>query len=542
MRISLIIFLFSFSSFAQRNITCENGACSIDPALTIQNHVDEMSYTRLEINGLDDTLEINTSSNQSPRDVRINLETELIDSHDLNINLSSSKTQNNAGEPVIIADSLKDLNIVLDGKNGVDSDEASTVCATKIINEDYGLDVKAQFLLARANDSSLPNDRCTTSDLQSISDNQFSCDNGFNETVTSVNAQRWTKRKSCRGESSRKMCVQRKMRIQCIWLGQTNKGTCGTDRPADTSGLVTWQYDAARCNPGITSGWYFDAGTTIVDEEYVLSRRLLGTSDDDICNEITRRHELLPEKHAYFNTDSFNTGNVATVAHPYYVDSDGVRAVYKRWFRDYGYSSNGRNVPFNVTENGNFKLLNFEGYRALSHGYHKHWYHLYGQVGFRGSGGGTFSAYAGIWGKTSKNGSNIPRPTSGAQLNAYGYGQWRTWGNSSNVSYFRYTGSGSHHGGGEFTTLYCSGFSGNTIYCYASMNQPYYYIDYFTRQDKTCPTSYSQSCWTKYTTGALAHGHYLAEAAHITYEVKAKYLAPNGLIVRQYHHRGMSNY
>ncbi len=41
MKLALIILFTSYSSFAQRTITCQNGACSIDPALSIQNHVDE---------------------------------------------------------------------------------------------------------------------------------------------------------------------------------------------------------------------------------------------------------------------------------------------------------------------------------------------------------------------------------------------------------------------------------------------------------------------------------------------------------------------
>lgn len=287
---SFIMLLILITSIhADENMSCQNGSCSYDPGMDIRNDTDEIDYTKFESVNMDDNLTISVDNNESPRDIRVVLETNLIDSHNVNVNLSSSKDLNNSGEIVLLADSLKNLDLILNGRNGNSADSSSFVCATKILAGDYGSLVRDDFLAARIADTSLPSDQCTNSDLQRITDTHFSCPTDFSESLGSVSSQRWVKRKTCKGQADRKMCVEKKLKISCTWLAQSWTGDCGQTDQKPKGAAASWSYNAGYCNPGVTSGWYANKGDFIKSENYINSERDLGKSDAQICDTLTGR-------------------------------------------------------------------------------------------------------------------------------------------------------------------------------------------------------------------------------------------------------------
>jgi hypothetical protein len=519
--IALLFTYFSFDSLAQETIICDNGSCSPSGGISVLTQTEQINQSQIEIDTSTSPIDVIVPNGESPRNVYL----EISDNTDQNLSfdMKSSKEANSGGSFALFAKNLNTLSAILNGKSGNSANDSASKCASDILNNALGSAVRAQFLQARTNDSSLPSDKCVEGDLNLIGVNQFSCPSTFTETTTGLDSTRWTKKRKCIGQAERKMCLERKMKIKCIWLGQTNKPTCGEDRPADTTGVVEWLYDADKCIPNVNSGWYFDAGEKIVSEDFVQSRRLLGVSDAEICSEVTGRHTLLPTHHSGFNLNKRN-GSSAEV-NSYFIDTDGIRAVKKKQFNWYGYSSNGIYPGFNIVTESEFKLLEVEGYRALRHGYSKYSYHLYNQ----------YSVYP--------VGSINPHNNGGWKSHRPGRWVDPLLSSPSHNAHFSYTGSGSHHGGSAYATIYCtSSVSAGSVRCVGGLNR---YIsgisskiNYF-RWQMHCPYSSGSSCNPGPYRSTFTHNSYLPEASYMTFETKAKYLAPNGLIVRQYHHKGL---
>ena len=140
-------------------VNCSDGDCSFDPSLDIRNDSSTSEFNQFEVRSLNSDLRIEAPPGSSPRSIRTLVESLDEDGHNLNLNLLSTKKLNSAGSAVVIGKTFKDVSINLNGRNGDGTPDASTICSQKILGDEYGPQIKSRYLLARLNDSSLPEDR-----------------------------------------------------------------------------------------------------------------------------------------------------------------------------------------------------------------------------------------------------------------------------------------------------------------------------------------------------------------------------------------------
>lgn len=383
--LTILLMLLSYYSIAQDQITCENGSCDYDTDLTISNDADEADFTKFNIESPSDNIEVVTTSGESPRNIRMSLEQgSITDSKDVSVNLSSNLTANDSGEVILFADTINDLNLTLNGRNGSDSTTASEICATEILAGLHGADVKNIFLSNRSSDPTLPVDKCVAKDLEDIQSQKFSCDLTFTENVNDqLTTTRWVKKKQCEGLAQRKMCVKRKVNISCRWnadrITGSSSGVCcdqgdpssGEKKPpgGGVVGIGDWSCIPSLCDSD-NNGWTILFPTVNMDESYVKDRRSIGMSDADICDEITGRDtsylEVFPQ---LVNSYQFNRsgGITKSRSEQFYEDTDGVRAINLISATDYGnYFTESTGLSHRVTTRSNSRLISFEKFKGCS--------------------------------------------------------------------------------------------------------------------------------------------------------------------------------
>jgi len=287
------------------DVVCADGFCSYDNSLDVQNESSTNEFTQFEIRDVEDDLNVLTPNGSSPRSTKFFMTTENGEPKNLTLSLPSAKKLNNAGSIVAIGSTVDNLSVNLNGRQGDATANASKVCADKVIAGDYGTSVKSRFLLARYADPALPMDRCVSSDLISIQNNEFGCDSGQAENNGTLVATRWLKRRQCEAKSARRMCVGRTMTIRCTWVAERftpGSGSCSAGSPNGTSSLNPKPRGGGRgpgldweCVPTLASatasGWRLQFPEYRVAESYVQSRRLAGKTDENICDELTGRND-----------------------------------------------------------------------------------------------------------------------------------------------------------------------------------------------------------------------------------------------------------
>lgn len=370
----LFLFIISFNLFAGE-ITCENGGCTPNVDNLGLSLGEGLSESYISIEGNDNDLIIKANEKTSPRNIKLHLNKNL--GSNLNIDLSSSKENNDGADTMIFADHIGNLSLINNGKNGIDSLASSVLCAQKILNGDMGEDVKNNFLNLRANDSSIPEDRCVAKDFDYVKNTKYACQEGFPElSEPKITTTRWLKKKRCSGGAERKMCVEKKVRIKCKWLAAYVNG-CGKTPPPNFSDVV-WKYSSSLCKNG-SSGFYADRPDVIKTEKWLKEQKARGYSDEVICNIATDRVGKL---NAHYKSSMVS--KIFEGSSVYYSKQEAVTYnpnnnkfyLNMYWGTWWGYTGNGRNVNPNGYIPPNFKLTKYLAHRSCYEGYSKYASHL----------------------------------------------------------------------------------------------------------------------------------------------------------------------
>ncbi len=309
-----LIFLFSLKSHSQELIDCSDGTCSYAPALNVTTSTDFINYSKFEINGLTDNLAIEVPNGNDPRNFRGYVRTNSLNGRDIDMSLSSSVDGKDASKFVFIVDSVNELNITSNGKNGEVHQSASEICAQKTLAGDYGGQALSEFNQRRTDNPTLPTDRCVEADLLSIQAEDHSCSPGYTKLETSsISAQRWIGRQKCEGDAARKLCLKRKMKIECQWQTDRYQACCDTEvSPVGEN----WSCDVAKCDAD-HNGWiknfeYIKYESTVDNIKY----GPIGAGNDiGLCNYLSGRNygadEIINEHnwHGYFS-GSYYTRNL----------------------------------------------------------------------------------------------------------------------------------------------------------------------------------------------------------------------------------------
>lgn len=315
----IILSYFAYHAKAQEAIVCQDGHCSIPSSINASHVVETSSFSQFRITGLEDSLDVYAEDDTNPRNSKMTIFESEGEAINLNIHLPSTKAGVPGGSTVVIGDNLSSLSVNTSGANGAGADDASIVCARKIMAGDLGPNARSSFIISRNSDPSLPTDRCTTEDMVALQNSTFNCDPSFAEfDGISVNASRINKRRQCTAESSRMMCVDRKVKISCTWVADKfpDKASCSPEHPEGTAVLSPKPRGGGyggrdwECDPDLASttasGWKLRFDPFILSESYLNSRRQTGISDEVICDELTGRNTT------YLNSISSMTKNYYT--------------------------------------------------------------------------------------------------------------------------------------------------------------------------------------------------------------------------------------
>jgi hypothetical protein len=141
----------------------------------------------------------------------------------LDLNLSSTTTNSNAADSMIIGDIFNRLNIRSNGYSGINGKTASQICADTYKQgiDGFGTLAKNEFDQRRLFDLSMPQNSCVDIDVQYLQDNNFTCDEeGYQEIPNldpSVLVQRLKGKNRCIGLSYHNVCLSRTVRVSCNW-------------------------------------------------------------------------------------------------------------------------------------------------------------------------------------------------------------------------------------------------------------------------------------------------------------------------------------
>jgi hypothetical protein len=223
MKIILIILALNMSSFAAtKNVVCGFGECRPDFNSSI--YLEKSNMTFIDAGDFnEDEIQINLPSNQEPRALFFSVNNNDTSGKDLFVNLQSKRQGFNSADFVLVGDVFDDVNLTIDGYEGVSGKSASEICAEKVLASEYGEFYKNQFLSRRTADINLPADRCVEEDVEEIQRTSFSCleetsDLDFIETEFSlVNVERVKFKQKCTGTSQKYKCVKRKVKAECQW-------------------------------------------------------------------------------------------------------------------------------------------------------------------------------------------------------------------------------------------------------------------------------------------------------------------------------------
>lgn len=301
---ALFIILFSPVLFAQDIIDCSNSSCSYDPNLTVTSSTNFVEYSKFEITGASDDIEIQTPNGEDNWNFKGYVLSRDIRGIDLDLNINSSKAGFDASKFIYITDAIDNLSIQANGFSGEIGKRSSEICAERVLNSDYGSAVRTAFLNARTIDPTLPNDRCVDADLLNIQTLDHDCETNYNSIPTdSIEATRWQGRRVCSGEAARRLCVKKNVKITCHWAAdKTHSGCCDVDSISPGSG---WSCDNSLCSGG-DSGW-IKTYEFILEEAQRDQNVSGGISDQQYCDIQTARSKVFDTT----STQSDWYGNIA---------------------------------------------------------------------------------------------------------------------------------------------------------------------------------------------------------------------------------------
>jgi hypothetical protein len=228
----LTLLMVSQSAFSQV-ITCNDNGCVPDSISAIV--AEKATYSAIDLGfNTNDSFSVLTGTGSSIRPLRLSLSNGEFPGKNMVVDLSANANAKNAGSLIVIGDNIDTLSVSLNGYSGKGGNDASQLCATRILGGLYGSDVRLRFLQRRSSPSSgLTNDRCAQVDIDDIATNKFSCNDSSYTSLDLVdpklNITEVRKNSKCLAIAPQSVCLQKKYQLSCnIKLGVSN-GSGGFD-------------------------------------------------------------------------------------------------------------------------------------------------------------------------------------------------------------------------------------------------------------------------------------------------------------------------
>lgn len=286
----LVTLLWASSLFAQYEVSCSNGNCTYPSDLNNLSTINLPDYSRFEASYLDDDLYIRAPANAVPRDFMAWIKSRSIQGQDVEVDLKSTVKNVNAGQFVLIGDSIKNLSVNSNGFSSQNFPNSSTICAQRILNGDYGSTIRSSFVNRRNVDPTLPADRCDQTDLLQVQNNgALTCAPNFQYIPSQlISAERWMKKKECTTSAGRELCVAKRVILKCDLYADKPTYLPGNqccDHVAAPTSSTDWKCDPLRCDAD-DSGWYLSFTFRMWEEEYK-TRATGGQSNSFICEALT---------------------------------------------------------------------------------------------------------------------------------------------------------------------------------------------------------------------------------------------------------------
>lgn len=291
----VILFLaFSLNAHGQVSLTCQNGNCSSSNASIAVSNLEHISVVPNLL--LDDSLIVNNEADNTPWDLKLFLSTRTLQGQNVSIDLSSKIKSEPSANSVIIADSIRNLNVNVDGYSGVVGDNSSVICAKNIMDGNYGSQIRNAFLARRGANPTLSGTHCDSIDLNSIQNlGLFSCQPQQVELPTQqVTGTRWEVKRQCNTMAGRELCVAKRVSLKCeIFADRPTGSTQCCDSISPPTASSNWKCNINRCN-GQDSGWHMSFQFRLWEEEYS-NQVKSGYSNETICNKLTGVSEELED-------------------------------------------------------------------------------------------------------------------------------------------------------------------------------------------------------------------------------------------------------
>ena len=205
-----------------KKVVCGFGECR--PDFTPNIYLEKSTATFLDVGDFNtDTIEVTLPVNQEPRSLFFTVNNNDAVGQDLFVDFQSKRSGYNTEDFILVGDIFDNVNIKMDGYQGIDGKDASSICAERVLSGMYGDFFKTQFLDRREADPRLPADKCVEEDVDEIQRNAFQClsqtgDAQYEEEDFSlVNVERVKFKQRCIGTSVKYKCVKRKVRVECRW-------------------------------------------------------------------------------------------------------------------------------------------------------------------------------------------------------------------------------------------------------------------------------------------------------------------------------------
>jgi hypothetical protein len=179
--IFFIIFYAPLIFSQEKVIDCSGTSCQ--PNFTIQDIIDKTLYSSIDMGSNSDDISVTAGDGTSePRSFRMYVENKQ-NLKNLTINTSSQSSSYNSADSFVLVDYLNSLSITTDGYDGKDGKAASEICADTFglgVNG-FGQTAKTDFDGRRLFDLTLPSNKCVDLDIKYLLDNNFTCDDGYQE-------------------------------------------------------------------------------------------------------------------------------------------------------------------------------------------------------------------------------------------------------------------------------------------------------------------------------------------------------------------------
>lgn len=225
MKIIILSLLYSLGLFAQQTVSeinCSEGGCFPDNTINVYYNSSDNEKSMNWINSFSgNTLRVYTPINRTPRNALI-YASNGNPTKKIEINLSSTLGNSNAGDILLVTDIIGEININSSGNFGKNGKNTSVLCAENFKSGKYGQEAMDYW---ESRDSSLPPNNCVGQDLSYLN-GTFTCPSGYDEKINpEINVERIIYKRKCAALYTKTRCLKRQYLVNCKM--NVIRGRCG---------------------------------------------------------------------------------------------------------------------------------------------------------------------------------------------------------------------------------------------------------------------------------------------------------------------------